>query len=225
MKLTLEEKLKLVKMHVDDGIPLHDLRAKYNYDLSNFKYFCVLYKRYGEKAFENHGQRITYTREIKLRAIDRVLRQGESYRQVALDLMLTDPKIVHDWVVKYKNEGEESIKDTHSRSHYVTNSQRKIIKTNKRVNERLEYLEAYGFFFEFIRTNVHLNVHIKKSLTDSEQIVFNIIRDNERITKSEIAIRIGKSEKSVQRIISSLIEKSLIQRVGSNKTGYWEALK
>ena len=52
-----------------------------------------------------------------------------------------------------------------------------------------------------------------------------IIRDNERITKSEIAIRIGKSEKSVQRIISSLIEKSLIQRVGSNKTGYWEVLK
>ena len=138
--------------------------------------------------------------------------------------MLTDPKIVHDWVVKYKNEGEESIKDTHSRSHYVTNSQRKIIKTNKRVNERLEYLEAYGFFFEFIRTNVHLNVHIKESLTDSEQIVFNIIRDNERITKSEIAIRIGKSEKSVQRIISSSIEKSLIKRVGSNKTGYWEAL-
>ena len=85
--------------------------------------------------------------------------------------------------------------------------------------------EAYGFFFEFIRTNVHLNVHIKESLTDSEQIVFNIIRDNERITKSEIAIRIGKSEKSVQRIVSSLIEKSLIQRVGSNKTGYWEVLK
>lgn len=85
--------------------------------------------------------------------------------------------------------------------------------------------EAYGFFFEFIRTNVHLNVHIKESLTDSEQIVFNIIRDNERITKSEIAIRIGKSEKSVQRIVSSLIEKSLIQRVSSNKTGYWEVLK
>lgn len=50
---------------------------------------------------------------MKLRAFNRVLRQGESYRQVALDLMLTDPKIVHYWVVKYKNEGEESIKDTH----------------------------------------------------------------------------------------------------------------
>ena len=62
MDLTLEEKLKLAKTHVDDGIPLHEMRAKYNYDLSNFKYFWILYKRYGEKAFENHGQRIIYTR-------------------------------------------------------------------------------------------------------------------------------------------------------------------
>lgn len=59
--------------------------------------------------------------------------------------------------------------------------------------------------FEFISTNGHLNVHIKESLTDNEQIVFNIIRDKERITKSGIAIRIGKSEKSGQRFFSSLI--------------------
>ena len=43
--------------------------------------------------------------------------------------------------------------------------------------------EAYGFFFEFIRTNGHLNVLINESLTNNEQIVFNIIRDNEGITK------------------------------------------
>ena len=119
------------------------------------------HKRYGEKAFENHGQRITYTREIKLRAIDRVLRQGESYRQVALDLLLTDPKIVHDWVVKYKNEGEESIKDTHSRSHYVTNSQRKIIKTNKRsliTGIRLQRFLCELFISELNKSMAMINV-------------------------------------------------------------------
>ena len=83
--------------------------------------------------------------------------------------------------------------------------------TITRLNVRWTYENVgYGFFFEFIKTNVHLNVHIKESLTDSEQIVFNITRDNERITKSENAIRNDKSEKSVQRIISSLIEKCLI---------------
>ena len=58
MKLTFKEKLRLVKMNVDDGIPLHEMRAKYNYDFSNFKNFCVVYKRYGEKVFENHGKEL-----------------------------------------------------------------------------------------------------------------------------------------------------------------------
>lgn len=84
---------------------------------------------------------------------------------------------------------------------------------------------AYGFFFEFIRTNVHLNVQIKEPLTEQEQSVFNLIRYNDKITKSEIAKRINKSEKTVQRIIASLLDCNLIVRVGSNKDGYWKINK
>jgi len=40
-------------------------------------------------------------------------------------------------------------------------------------------------------------------------------------SKEEIALRIGKSEKTVQRIIASLTSKNVIERIGSNKTGYW----
>lgn len=85
--------------------------------------------------------------------------------------------------------------------------------------------EAYGFFFEFIRTNVLLNVQIKEQLTEQEQKVYNLIRYNERITKSEIAKRINKSEKTVQRVIALLIDKKLITRVGSNKDGYWKIIE
>ena len=56
--------------------------------------------------------------------------------------------------------------------------------------------EAYGFFFEFIRTNVHLNVHINEELSEVEQLIFNLIKNNDNISKSEIAIRISKSEKA-----------------------------
>lgn len=49
-----------------------------------------------------------------------------------------------------------------------------------------------------------------------------MIRNDEKIPKEEIAIRIGKTEKTVQRIIASLMEKKLIERVGSNKSGYWK---
>lgn len=81
--------------------------------------------------------------------------------------------------------------------------------------------EAYGFFFEFIRTNVQINVQINAELTEAEQIIFNLIQNNEGISKTEMAIRIGKSEKTVQRIISSLMKKQVIEREGSNKSGRW----
>ena len=67
--------------------------------------------------------------------------------------------------------------------------------------------EAYGFFFEFIRTNVYINVHINKKLNIHEQEVFNLILNNELISKKEISIKMNKSEKTIQRIISSLIKK------------------
>lgn len=85
--------------------------------------------------------------------------------------------------------------------------------------------DSYGFSFEFIRTNVLLNVHIKEKLSTQEQLVFNIVLNNSEISKKEIATRISKSEKTVQRIISSLLKKHVIARVGSNKTGHWEVIE
>ena len=82
--------------------------------------------------------------------------------------------------------------------------------------------EAYGFFFEFIRTNVQINVQINTELTEAEQVIFNLIQNNDGISKAETAIRIGKSEKTVQRLISSLTKKQVIEREGSNKSGSWK---
>ena len=93
------------------------------------------------------------------------------------------------------------------------------------VNAALDYIyrkEAYGFFFEFIRTNVQINVQINTELTEAERIIFNLIQNNEGISKAEMAIRIGKSEKTVQRLISSLMKKQVVEREGSNKSGSWK---
>lgn len=62
----------------------------------------------------------------------------------------------------------------------------------------------------------------KTSLTSQEETVFNIIRNNYKISKKEIGFRIDKSEKTVQLVISSLIGKGLIEREGSNRTGFWK---
>ena len=83
----------------------------------------------------------------------------------------------------------------------------------------------FGFTFEFIRSkdsiNDTTNGLITQNLTKDEQAVLAILSKEQHYSKAEIAGMIGKSTATVQRIIKSLKERDLIQRVGSNKTGYW----
>ncbi len=85
--------------------------------------------------------------------------------------------------------------------------------------------EAYGFFFEFIRPNIYLNTQVKEKLTSQEQIVFNAISSDKNLTKKDIADRLNKSERTIQRTISSLVGKGLIERVGTNNNGYWKIIE
>lgn len=83
----------------------------------------------------------------------------------------------------------------------------------------------FGFTFEFLRNqNDLINDTINDTinyLSIDEKKVFEIISKNEKQNKEQISHIIGKSIPTVQRIISKLIKKNLIERVGSNKNGFW----
>lgn len=85
--------------------------------------------------------------------------------------------------------------------------------------------EAYGFFFEFIRPNIYLNMKIDKKLTKTEEIVLNLISSNQKLSKKEIALRTNKSDKTIQRITSSLTDMGLIKKEGGNKNTYWKIIE
>lgn len=61
-----------------------------------------------------------------------------------------------------------------------------------------------------------------EQLTKQEEIVFNMILSDKKLSKKDIALRLNKSERTIQRIIASLTNKGLIERNGSNKIGYWK---
>ncbi len=84
--------------------------------------------------------------------------------------------------------------------------------------------EAYGFFFEFIRPNIQADIQMEGNLNEAEKNVYVLLEKNEKISKTKIANMLGKSEKTIQRIIASLIEKQLVKRVGSNRSGYWQVI-
>ena len=79
---------------------------------------------------------------MKLEAIHDILTNKKSYAQKALELMLTDPKIVGDWMEKYNEDGEEAIKDTYSREAYKHHNDKVLEKEYKKLLEDLERTKA-----------------------------------------------------------------------------------
>ncbi len=56
----------------------------------------------------------------------------------------------------------------------------------------------------------------------SESNVLDLLLKRPNLTASAIAKEIGITDRAVRKIISSLKEQELVQRVGSNKSGYWK---
>ncbi len=142
MKFTVSEKLKYVKMHLEENVPIMEIVKVHGFDRGRLNYCCNLYKMYGEKAFEKEEKARTYTREEKLKAIVEVLSEGKTLREVALAMMLSDPTIVSDWVKKYQKEGEAAIKDTYSRAAYLKHDERVLEKEYRKLLEDLERTKA-----------------------------------------------------------------------------------
>lgn len=61
-----------------------------------------------------------------------------------------------------------------------------------------------------------------KALTGDENAVLEMLMKDPYCTSENIANSIGKSLRTVKRILSSLKSKKLIERIGSTKTGYWK---
>lgn len=62
-----------------------------------------------------------------------------------------------------------------------------------------------------------------KSLNDSQTRVLAEIRNNPNITKPQLMIIRHLGKTSIDKIVSVLKEKGYIERIGSNKSGYWKA--
>ena len=68
------------------------------------------------------------------------------------------------------------------------------------------------------------NASVNGTVNKTEKSVLELISNNAKITVAELRQRTGKAERTVKRALASLKEKGLIERVGSDKTGYWKVL-
>ena len=142
MRLTREQKLEMVKKHLEGGISFRELAEEYHLETDKIKYFVSLYQVHGEQIFTNQEELAIYTREAKLEAIHRYLNGDESYRKIGIELGLSDANILRDWVTLYREKGEAAIKTTHGRRNYMLQEDRLERIANQEVKDRINYLEA-----------------------------------------------------------------------------------
>ncbi len=74
---------------------------------------------------------------------------------------------------------------------------------------------------EFKNNQGVIGKSLEAPLSSTEQIVLKAIVSNPYTTYQEIAEKIGKTPKTVQRTLASLKDRGLVSRVGSDKTGHW----
>lgn len=67
--------------------------------------------------------------------------------------------------------------------------------------------------------------NITEKLTQTQEDILNLIKENPRITQNEIASKLKIVRETVNRNMKKLQEKKIIQRLGADKNGSWKILE
>ena len=121
---------------------------------------------------------------------------------------------------------------------YLTKSIEKFGSGFKRINSlckdagvKYSYERASnGFKFvlyrrKFISDTSNVTYENNDGLNITEQSVLAVLKQDPKISREEIAQRVSKTVRTVQRALVALTEKGYIKRVGAKKKSTWEVLK
>jgi fido (protein-threonine AMPylation protein)/biotin operon repressor len=72
--------------------------------------------------------------------------------------------------------------------------------------------------------HIHFSDTVKSEFDTVNDTVFSLIEKNKQITTKEISEKLGVSLSTVKRKINTLKKSGLLDRIGSDKTGYWRIL-
>lgn len=103
----------------------------------------------------------------------------------------------------------------------------RILKSyDKNVYEFSDNFIRVNFAFRDINTlSSTLNTdYTNNNLSETQKNIMGLIKEDDRITQTEITNKLGINKTTVTRNLKTLKEKNIITRIGSNKTGRWEII-
>ena len=120
---------------------------------------------------------------------------------------------------------------------------RKVLELCAKNNVKYEYYNnEFGFRFSFHRNNVTSDVtqnvtsdvtqnvtsdvttETPKRVNELDFEVLHLLKENPVYTREEIAQKVGKTVRTVQRALDRLKEDGKIVRIGNKVSGYWEVI-
>ena len=152
MRWTKEEKLKMVLEYKKNGFTPTVKGCSRETMNSHIRMWANVYDLYGESGLEHRSRHWTY--EDKANAVQRVL-DGESYREVALSLGMSNITQITTWYRKYLEFGWDGLKsDGRDRKRKMGSKPIKSSKSKSQAEEmvelrkRLEFLEAENAYLK-----------------------------------------------------------------------------
>ncbi len=67
--------------------------------------------------------------------------------------------------------------------------------------------------------------NLSDELTDNEKRILLELINNPSIPYDTLVVELGISRRTISRVFVSLVEKGFIERIGTNKKGYWKIIK
>ena len=92
--------------------------------------------------------------------------------------------------------------------------------------------EEMAFTLEFSRNDRNIppnsgeiNGETNGRISEAELMLLSVLKKSPSMTNADLAVASRKSERTISRLLAALKNKKLIQRIGSNKTGYWKVVQ
>jgi transposase len=131
-KYSFEFKLKIVQEYLNGKGGYTFLSKKYG--VPNHEQLMVWvsnYKKFGEKGLLRIRTNNNYSVQFKKDAIELYLTTEISYRELALELEMTNPSLIASWVRAFRAEGIEGLSKPKGRPPQMKNDKKKIKAAKK----------------------------------------------------------------------------------------------